>query len=53
MLWVLHHMTPDEIALIRANPELARAVAQANIDAAARALALALQRANPNPNPKG
>jgi len=42
-------MTPQEIALIRANPELARAIAQANIDAAARALALALQKANPNP----
>ena len=47
MLWVLHDMTPDELALLRANPELARAIAQANLEASIRALAHAIRQLPP------
>jgi hypothetical protein len=47
MLRVLHDMTPEELALLRANPELARAIVRANLEATIRALAHAIRQLPP------
>jgi hypothetical protein len=47
MLRMLHHMTPEDLALLRANPELARAIVQANLEASIRALAHAIRQLPP------